>query len=342
MRDSGIDAEVGNLLIEVRIGPASLRNIQAGLMQLAYALAERPNAKAFLLLSDAGVTNSRIEAEALRAKTVLNSDIASRINICIEKEGRLGGVLNSIDIDTKGVLHGVLEKERAKMGRRASRSDASFVVTKVLLNHWFTNGGAVTSEWLARTCGYSYPTIANALHGLGSLVERQSNRKVRFRWFPQEEYLRLIAMSDRARATARYRDSSGQSRSPEKHLRRLEMLNLKGIAIGGVLGAKHYFEGLDIVGTPRLDISYHPRDLDADPDFINKLDPALTRITDPHEPASVVIHHIHHADPLFEPRDGGLTWADPVECLLDLHEARLEMQAKQFLEVLRERRPKNT
>jgi hypothetical protein len=34
-----------------------------------------------------------------------------------------------------------------------------------------------------------------------------------------------------------------------------------------------------------------------------------------------------------------LAWADPVECLLDLHEARLEMQASQFLEALQRNRP---
>ena len=288
------------------------------------------------------ITESRIQAEALRAKAVLNRDIARRITICTEQEGRLGGILHSLDLDTKGILLEVLERKRAKTGQRASRSDAAFVVTKILLHHWFTNGGAVTSEWLARTCGYSYPTIAKALHGLGSLIERQSSRKVRLRWFPQEEYLRMIAMSDRARATARYIDSSGQSRSPEKHLKRLEMLKLKGVAIGGVFGAQHYFEGLDIVGVPRLDLSFHARDVEADPDFITKLDPALTRITDPRAPASVVVHQIYHANPLFEPRAGGLSWADPVECLLDLHDGRLEMQAKQFLEVLRERKPKNT
>jgi hypothetical protein len=45
----------------------------------------------------------------------------------------------------------------------------------------------------------------------------------------------------------------------------------------------------------------------------------------------VVVHAVRHADPLFNPRDGGLAWADPLECLFDLHEARLEMQTAQFL-----------
>jgi hypothetical protein len=65
--------------------------------------------------------------------------------------------------------------------------------------------------------------------------------------------------------------------------------------------------------------------------FIEKLDPALKRVDDPQQPANVVIHAVRHANPLFQPRDGGLQWADPVECLLDLHEMRLESQAHEFL-----------
>jgi hypothetical protein len=52
-----------------------------------------------------------------------------------------------------------------------------------------------------------------------------------------------------------------------------------------------------------------------------------------------VVHNVYHANSLFVPREGGLEWADPVECLLDLHEARLEMQATQFLNALRKRHP---
>ncbi|HEY1791891.1 MAG TPA: hypothetical protein VGG34_03170 [Opitutaceae bacterium] len=339
MKKPDVDAEVGDCLIEVKIGTASLRNIRAGLLQLAYALERQPKKRGYLLLSDAGITESRIQMEWELARAVLNSDVARRVTIGVEKEGRLRGVLQSIDLDTKRVLLEVLEKQREKSGPRMGRSDASFVVLKVLLHHWLTDGGAVTSEWLSRKCGYTYPTVANALKGLGSATERDSSRRVRLRGFPHEEYLRLVAMSDHARATARYADASGQARSPERHLRRLEAMGLKAVGVGGVIGARHYFEDLDIVGAPRLDISFHARGPAADVDFIYKLDPALRQITDPREPASLVIHQVYHADPFFSPRSGGLNWADPVECLLDLHEAHLEIQAKQFLDVLKRRRP---
>jgi hypothetical protein len=74
--------------------------------------------------------------------------------------------------------------------------------------------------------------------------------------------------------------------------------------------------------------------------FVEKLDPALKRVDDPLEPATVVVHQIGHAKSLFSPRDDGLQWADPIECLIDLFEAQLSSQANQFLKALERNRPK--
>jgi hypothetical protein len=331
----GIDAEVGHRLIEVKIGAAGIRGVRMGLMQLAYALAKRPETEGILVLSDAAITEERLLEEWKQAATVLRADVMNRLTLCIEKEGRVRGITRSIDLDLKRIVLDEVEKEQANAGPRLNRADASFVVLKILLHQWLTKGGFVSANWLARTSGYTYPTVANVVQELGSLIERGSDRRFRLRWFPQEEFARLVALSDRARSTARYTDSSGQPRSPEAHLARLEKLNLPGLAIGGVLGAKHYDPDLDLVGTPRLDISLHARDQRADVNFIEKLDPALKRISDPLAPASVVVHTVYHADSLFVPREGGLHWADSVECLLDLYDAHLDIQAGQFLDALR-------
>ena len=340
-RDLGIDAEVGHRLIEVKIGVSGLRGVRLGLMQLAYALADCPESDGYLILSQVAITRDRLLKEWKFAAAVLRPETLDRMVLCIEEAGEISGIPRMPDSETRRILLEVLENERAQMGPRLARADASFVVLKILLYHWLTNGHFVTADWLAKTSGYTYPTVANVLQRLGSLIERGSDRRFRLRWFPHEELVRLVAMSDRARATARYADRSGQPRSPEAHLARLEKLDLPGLAIGGVLGAKHYFPDLDLVGTPRLDISLHARDHRVDLDFIEKLDPALRRVRDPLEPASVVVHTIYHANSLFVPRDGGLQWADPVECLLDLHDARLETQAGQFLDALRQHHPLN-
>ena len=337
--DIGVDAEIGHRLIEVKTGLAALRNLRASLIQLAYATAARPGSQGILLLPDVAVTRERLEREWRLAASVFRPAVMERLSLCLGAAAPFEGIPRDPDPETQRILTEVLARERTAGGVSRTRGDAQFVVLKVLLHHWLTNGEAVTTEWLMRTSGYSYPTIAGVLERLGSLIERQSDRRLRLRWFSREEFARLLSLSDGARATARFADRSGQDRSPEMHLRRLEKLAPKGVGIGGVLGARHYLSELDLVGLPRLDLSLHCNTRQMDLGFIHDLDPALVRTSDPLEPATVVVHAVRHADPLFSDRSGGLAWADAVECLLDLHEARLDLQASQLLDALQRQRP---
>ncbi|HEX4119305.1 MAG TPA: hypothetical protein VH619_01660 [Verrucomicrobiae bacterium] len=336
-RHSEVDVRVGNALIEVKFGVDSLRTIRTSLMQVAYSLSENPASEGYVVLVDSTITTERLRDEWERAATILRDDVLHRLTICLQHEGRITGIPRDPDVKTQRKLAKVIEAERGKM--RTARTDYSFVVLKLLLYQWLTSGEPVTSEWLARTAGCSYPAVARALRPLGSLLERRSDRRVDLRWFPKEEFARLVAVADRARSTVRFADQSGQPRSAESHLRRLEKLNPRGLAIGGVLGAKYYYPDLDLVGAPRLDLSLHCPGQRMNLDFVEKLDPALKRVQDPLAPANLAVHAMRQADAQFIGRDGGLAWADPVECLFDLHEARLEMQAAQFLEALQRKRP---
>ena len=89
-------------------------------------------------------------------------------------------------------------------------------------------------------------------------------------------------------------------------------------------------------GDPRLDISMHCPGDRMDPNFVEKLDPALKREEDPTAPASLVIHAIRRKEAYFTKCDEGLSIADPVECMLDLHELRLEPQADSLHRFLEE------
>lgn len=327
-----VDARVGHDLIEVNFGVDALRTVRTSLMQVAYPLGEEPAAHGFVVLVDSPITAERLREEWGRAAAILRRDVLSRLSICIFENGRVTGIPHDPDAATLHTLANVIKHEREKTA--PPRVDYSFVVTKILLLHWFTSGEPVTAEWLARTAGCSYPSVARVLRSLGSLIERTSDRRIVLRWFPREEFARLLATADRARSTVRFADNSGQPRSPESHVRRLVKLDPPGVAIGGVLGAKHYEPELDLVGTPRLDLSIHCPDRNIDLGFVQKLDPALQRVEDPLKPATIVVHAIRHANSFIIPRNGGLSWADPIECLLDLHEARLEMQAAQFLDRL--------
>jgi hypothetical protein len=45
----------------------------------------------------------------------------------------------------------------------------------------------------------------------------------------------------------------------------------------------------------------------------------------------MAVHFIRRPESLFVQGAGKTLWADPVECMLDLHDARLEPQALEFL-----------
>jgi len=150
--------------------------------------------------------------------------------------------------------------------------------------------------------------------------------------FQKDEWSKLLADSTRSRSTMTFVDRSGQKRSPESLHARLVKMQSQSIAIGGAIGARQYFPDLDLVGVPRLDISVHSPGNWVNLEFVRRLDPALQLAERTGEPPNLVIHFIRRNESLFyKDKKGGL-WADPVECLLDLSEARLESQALQFLE----------
>lgn len=329
---SDLDARIGNAIIEVKFGVDSLRTVRTSFMQVAYSVGEDPFAHGYFVLADSPMTGGRMRDEWARAATVLRENILNRLTICLQQEGRIIGIPQDPDAETQRILAGVIEEERSKTS--TARTDYSFIILKLLIHRWLTSGEPVTSEWLARTAGCSYPAVARALQPLGSVLDRRSDRRVVLRSFPKEEFARLLAVANRARSTVRFTDLSGQQRSTESHVRRLEKLNPPGLAISGVLGAKHYYPDLDLVGTPRLDLSLHSPGRRMNLEFVEKLDPALRRVDDSRAPASLIVHALHQADAQFTPRNGGLAWADPVECLFDLYEARLEAQAAQFLNYL--------
>ncbi len=329
----------GSAIAEIKFSVDALRTVRTAIINLAYALENHPDACGYLVLVDPTITEGRLRDEWHRAAAVLKPNILARLAIClVSVDGNIRGVTQDPPTHVRRWLTDVIEHEATSVPARAERIDFEFVILKLLIHQWLTKREPVTTVWLTHAAGCSYPTAARVLKGLGSLVERESDRRIALRYFPQKEFSRLLATSERARSTTRFVDQSGQPRSPEAHLRKLEKLRPRGIAVGGVLGAKHYVPDLDLVGTPRLDLSVHCQDGCFDLDAIKTMDPALKREDDPMRPANVVVHAIRHADPLFCSRHGGLPWADPVECLLDLYEARLESQAGQFLEELERKR----
>ena len=334
-RHDKVDAEVGDALIEVKIGVDSLRTLTDAIIRLAFALGERPETRGFLVLADSAITLPRLQEEWTRVAQVLRPKIHHRLNVCIHQGGQFVGVPDDPDADLQMRLAKVVERERGAIhGKRASRSSEPYYdILRIIINQWIKRVGPLTSRWLGEAAGCTYPTVASALEKLEKYLVRHSDRRVELKAFPRDEWFRLVANADKVRQTLRFADHSGQPRSVESLVARLQKLDLEGVAIAGVLGARRLYPALDLIGTPRLDLTLHCRARQPDIGFLRQLDPALKPAAG-EEPARLVIHLLRYPHRFSETDADGILWADPVECLLDLHEMRLESQALEFLQAL--------
>ena len=319
--------------VEVKSRTHSFRNVRASMLGLAYRLSVEPESRALLVLADSRITQRRLSDEKALAEKTLRPEVANRLSLVLGTEQSYLGLPK--DLESNGNFLEWLNTLVAKESREETKPRQTYyAVVEVMLHQWLLGKGPVTNDWIAKTVGCSYPTVAGALERLGYEVVRFRDRRAVLRRFPSEEWARLVTLSDEVRNTARFVDRSGQPRSPQSLLRRLGTLGRDDLAVGGIEGARHFHSGIDLIGLPRLDLSLHCPSGHADLSFIEQLDPGLKRTEKRDEPASVVVHLVRRIDPLFEAGAKGMLWADPVECLLDLHEARLESQAKELIDFL--------
>lgn len=334
----GVDARFRDTFIEVKVGIDAMRTLRGSLFRLAEIVAAEPGTSGILLLTDSVVTEQRLLAEWEISTRVIREELWKRLSIClITHDGEFRGVPRPPKSEMQNVLREVAKHESSHLIEHGVRNDFAFVVQKVLLHNLFASARAMTVGEIAMKAGCSFPTAAQVVRNLGSLIERTSDRRVRLKYFPRDRFDRLAARSESARATIRFADMSGQPRSPESLVKKLEKLRPPNVAIGGVLGARHYLESLDLVGTTRLDLSVHAPRGTLNLDFVSDLDPALRRVSDPQTPALVAIHAVRQNDSLFTERQKGLFWADEVECLLDLQEGGLQAQTGEFFDWLARR-----
>jgi len=333
-RDYSPDGQWRDIVVEVKRATHGFRNLRASLLGLAYWLAGRPENRALLLLVDSRITEKRLQHERELASRVISQEIMRRLIIASGGGGRYVGLPQDLGDDFRAWLDQLVSKEPS----RCKSKETYYAILQILVHQWLLGKAPLTRKALGSMAGCSYPTVAAALRRVGPYLGQGSSRRIELMHFPREEWKRMLAISDRIRETVRFAVASGEARSPEAHLRRLAQMGAENVAIGGVLGARHYYSDLDLVGTPRLDLSLHCPGKRAGLEFIQKLDPALRRVDSALEAANVVVHIVRRAEAFFVPREGGLQWADPVECLIDLHEAHLERQATEFLAALEAQR----
>jgi hypothetical protein len=326
------DAAVGNTIYQVLVKSKDARSLRTALMEMARVVSSDRARRAVLVLEEPAITESRLHEEWQGAASVIRPGLFNRLAMVIRQSGKWGGLPAAPEAGELPLLEKILRYEIARRPAPSGRnSEAHHEILRILIHQWVLGRGPLPIRSLMKISGTSHPTVARSLDRLDHYLKRHSDRSVELRIFPRDEWARLLAVADDVRGTVRFTDRSGQPRSPESLLRRLRQLQPPDVAVGGVLGAKHYLPTLDLVGTPRLDISIHSGHQAADLSFVERLDPGLERAVRRDESPILVVHTIRRAESLFQPGDDPLAWADPVECLLDLHDANLESQALEFL-----------
>ena len=343
-KDNQVDAEIpSGALVEVKEGLASARDLRNALLQVLHLMVEdQEKRQLILMLVEPRFSVALIEKEVNGLKLGLRKELADRLYLSIEKDGKVTGLSTGstsapIAEADLNFLRGMGGESRADSGISLPRPDLQSEVFRVLLHGWLLGQGPFTSvELEQRWVGCSYRTVVAAVKELGSLIERTTDRRIYLKRFPEAAWATFTVGTSKSRNSMYFVDRSGQPRSAESLLKRLRRENLAGtVGVGGVFGAKHYYPALDIVSSPRLDLSIHAPKGTADLSFVERLDPGLKPSDDPQEPARLAIHFIRRKDALFDTDKDGNIFVNPIECLADLSDARLGEQAEDFGDYLK-------
>jgi len=325
------DAVMGDSVFEVLVAPRDLRQVMATVMDVARCTGTKSDRRGILILDEPLITEGRLREEWSSIQGILRPEVVQRLALVIHREGGGNAVVGSLGSREGECVLAVVEHARRHVQPRLrGPSNAWYDILRILITQWIKGAGPITSLWLGEAAGCSYPTVASALEKLERYLVRHSDRRVELKAFPKDAWFRLVANADKVRQTFRFADHSGQPRSVGSLVSRLQKLRPEGVAIGGVMGARRRYPALDLVKTPRLDLTLHCRARQPDLGFLRLLDPGL-KPAEGEDPARLVIHLLRYPHRFCETDADGVLWADPVECLLDLHEMRLESQALELL-----------
>jgi hypothetical protein len=325
--------------IEIRDRIQALRDLRAAFLQIVYALKEQTNEKAYLVLIRPKLSEEIIEVEWDRATRVLRHDLQLRVVLVISTPI---GLRSYPDRNIPEVVKAKIDEATVIQKRtsdvKVPRPDFYSEVAKVLARQWLLNLGPMTTSSIEKAVGCTFPTVADALGKMGLWIDRHTDRKVELEGLAEPEWERFLARSRDSRTTLAFVDRSGQPRSAASLVRRIKALELPNVAFGGVIGSKYYLPDLDLIGTPRIDLTLHSPENWIDLGFVHQIDPALQPVTGREINPKLVIHLLRRKEPYFSVSPDGLAYADPIECWLDLMENFMGVQAYSLLSSLNRRK----
>lgn len=325
--DTRWSGPVGDVLVEIKRS-SNARDVRDALIELAYALDQEPaSSQALCLLGRSRLTPQRLQAEVKQFRTIVRSDLASRISLAsVNAEGRILGEVPQDCSSLRAYLAKLSRLELNASGGRVSRE----AIKAHLVHRWINGQGPLSQAQLSRESKASAPTVAAALRELEQRnLLHTTPAGVTLREPSWEAWKHLIEAYGAKRTTIRYTDPSGMPYPPWEMVKRLHRLQGRGIAksiaVGGVVGATHYDPNFDLTAPPRVDLCVY----DGDIDFMKKLDAGLAVTTDLKAKAIVVVHQVQ-SDFGCVTDTNGLRIASPMDCLADVQEFGLTAQAKEL------------
>ena len=318
---------MGDLLVQVKRS-SNARDARDALLALAYALEDEPStSQALCLLAQSRLTHKRLSVELARFRSVLRPDLAARVMLAaMDGAGQLIGELPRDTPELRGYLKELVDKELSAGADRVSRES----VKSHLAHLWLQGQIGQTLAKLQKDTRASHPTVAAALRDLDQQGLLYTDRKgVMLREPTWEAWRRLAEAHANKRTLVRFVDPSGLSRPAMAMVEKLKSLQARGIAqavaVGGVMGAKHYHRDLDITAPPRLDLSVFGGDIR----FVRQLDAGLV-VSENKDTKAVLVVHLTPAGESFTEIGAVGRAAPPLDCLADLLEIGLASEARDF------------
>ncbi len=314
----------------------NLRDLRDLILRMAYHLGTQleSDEQAVCVLLGTKITDKRVYHEVEQLQRVLRSKVRSRVHVMILDPAKRA-VLDIRTDPGPGFMAWLAALINARTQRATPVGATKHAVLAALLRLWFAKAPPQTTAALQQTVGASYPTVAAVLKDLErqELLQRTSDRRVSLTGFPWESWARWVQASHEAVKKVAFIDPSGNARSPRDMVKRLVKLARADVAVGGVLGAEHHFPDLNITGTPRLDLIVRAQRHAVDLDWVKRLDASLAPAGDRMAHARLVVHFVDNTGP-FTTSNNDVQWADPLQCLLDLHTLKLDAQADHMLRAL--------
>lgn len=317
----------GRMTVQVTVGMRTARDLRSMLMDAAYSLRGSDKQTFLCLLFKSGFSTRRLVQEVAQFQAVVREDLGRRVQVhALKSPADLIHALppNIHDAELQELQARIAE---ALSGKPTSSSREAVVGT--LLHRWINKLPPVKVAELAALSGASIPTVYAALTTIeAACLQRDEERRVSLAGFSADAWQKWLSISTDG-PSAKFIDRSGSPRSPEKLARQLVKLGRQDVAIGGVLGAKHHFPGLDITAAPHLDVVVHGTQ-HTDLSFVEQLDPGLVRDDSIDAHGHVIVHFVNRPHSLFEIKEG-VVWADVLDCMVNLWDSHLVHQVENLI-----------